>query len=63
MRQSEKKLLTKTETIKGETGKKIKLEELSLFIAVDGAGAICTATVTAQAGEGGGNDYRSFRRY
>lgn len=44
--------LQKTETIKGETGKKIKLEELSLFIAVDGAGAICTATVTAQAGEG-----------
>lgn len=44
--------LQKTETIKGETGKKIKLEELSLFIAVDGAGAICTATVTAQAGKG-----------
>lgn len=44
--------LQKAETIKGETGKKIKLEELSLSIAVDAAGATCKATVTAQAGEG-----------
>jgi hypothetical protein len=44
--------LMKSETIQGEEGKKIKLEEISLSGSVAAEGATGTATVTAQAGSG-----------
>lgn len=44
--------LQKTEIIKGEEGKRIKLDELSLSDSIAAEGATGTATVTAQAGAG-----------
>jgi hypothetical protein len=50
--QAARNCVQKTEVIKGEEGKKIKIEELSLASSVAAEGGTCTATVTAQVGTG-----------